>query len=182
MKQTKIYIVAFALLLTIFSITIGDGQPRWIAVAVNAVVPAEPVAVVAVVPSPVGVPSNNWPTNCYKQDAQDRRLAACQALQNAGFNKEKMQIMLAIMQGESGLRLDAVGDQSLANAKWSSSRGPAQIRSLRSEYGKGTCRDEQALINNGWDFHAKCAYEISGQASNFKPWSVFLHKIYLKYM
>lgn len=133
-------------------------------------------------PAPQIKPSDGWPQNCHKPDAQDRRSALCQALQNAGFNKEQIQIMLAISQGESGLRLDAVGDQHLANSKWGNSRGPFQIRAVHAERGKGTCRDEQALINNGWDFHARCAYEISGKATNFKPWTVYLKGIYKKFL
>lgn len=140
----------------------------------------EPVK--AQVASAQATPAIDWPQNCYRPDAQAQRQEACKALAGAGFSKDQTQIMLAISQGESGLRLDAVGDQSLANAKWSNSRGPFQIRSLKAEWGKGTCRDEQALTNNGWDFHARCAYEISGGGSNYKPWSVFLHGIYKKYL
>lgn len=142
----------------------------------------EVVEVTTTTAVPTPAPAADWPSNCYKPDAQDRRIAACQALQNAGFNRDGIQIMLAIAQGESGIRLDAAGDQHLANSKWGASRGAWQIRSLNSERGKGSCRDENALINNGWDFHAKCAYEISGQGRNYKPWSVFLKNIYKQYL
>ena len=130
----------------------------------------------------VEAPVKDWPENCYRPDAQDRRLAACQALQDAGFDKNGIQMMLAISQGESGIRLDAVGDQHLANTKWSSSRGAWQIRSLHAEKGSGRCRDEQALISQGWAFHAKCAFDISGGGRNYKPWTIFLNGSYRKYL
>ena len=133
-------------------------------------------------PAPAPVASTDWPSNCHRADAQDRRLAACQALQNAGFTKEGIQIMLAIAQGESGIRLEAEGDQSLANGKWGYSLGVWQIRTLHAERGKGTCRDFDALKNGSWDFHAKCAYEISGRGTNFRPWTVFLKGIYKQYL
>lgn len=137
--------------------------------------PAEVVAVQV----PRGI---DWPNNCYRPDAQDRRMAACQALQNAGFNKDGIQMMLAISQGESGINLNALGDEQLANSKWGNSRGPWQIRSLNAEKGTGKCRDEMALISNGWDFHAKCAFEISGHGTNYKPWTIFLNRSYVQFL
>ena len=124
----------------------------------------------------------DFPQNCYYPDAQDRRLAACQALYNAGFNKDQTQIMLAIAQGESGIRLEAEGDQSLADSKWGYSLGVWQIRTLHAERGTGSCRDFDALKSQGWDFHARCAYEISGQGTNYRPWTVYLKGMYKQYL
>jgi len=129
-------------------------------------------------PTPHSEPpvSTGNPPNCVN------RQEICLALSNAGFNYEGIQMMVAIGVGESSLRLNAVGDQHLRGKTWSSSFGPFQIRALHKENGKGSCRDETALKNGGWDFHARCAYEISGQGKNFRPWTVFLTGKYKRFL
>lgn len=130
--------------------------------------------------TPVEAPQ--FPPNCYRQDKPETRLEACQALYNAGFTREATQVMLAVSQGESGLRLEAEGDQTLTNNTWGYSIGAFQIRTLKAQTGTGSCRDIQALKTQGWNFHAKCAYQISAQGTNFKPWTVWLKGTYKQYL
>lgn len=90
----------------------------------------------------------------------------------AGFDSAAAITMTQIALGESGGRLDALGDQSLQNATWGPSVGLYQIRTLKAETGKGTDRDILALQGNPAR-QAQAAYNISHGGRNFTPWTVF---------
>lgn len=77
---------------------------------------------------------------------------------------------VAIAWAESGGNPTAKGDQLLANSEWGPSVGLWQIRSLKAEKGKGTTRDEDALVNPA--HNARSMMTISGGGTNWGPWSV----------
>lgn len=103
----------------------------------------------------------------------------CDALRQAGFNEEQTRMMMAISQAESGLRIDAVGDQALETAQWGPSVGYWQIRTLKVN--PPPCRDRSYLTGN-LSHQAQCAYEISGQGRVYSPWSVFLSGAYKQFL
>lgn len=103
----------------------------------------------------------------------------CDALSQAGFNSEQVHMMVAIGRAESGLRIDAVGDQALENAKWGPSVGLWQIRTLKVD--PPPCRD-RTLLEGNLSHQAKCAYEISSGGQNYRPWSVYLSGAYKNHM
>jgi hypothetical protein len=88
-----------------------------------------------------------------------------------GFSQQAAITAVAIAIRESSGNSDAVGDVSLETATWGPSIGLFQIRSLNSEKGKGTERDE--IANKDPVTNAKHAYSISGGGVNWKPWSTY---------
>ncbi len=98
----------------------------------------------------------------------------------AGFAPGPAVVATAIAQAESGLRPDAVGDVALEDAKWGPSVGLWQVRTLKSETGKGTYRDEDWLVDPA--HQAVAAYWISGQGRNFSPWSTYTSGAYARYV
>lgn len=91
-------------------------------------------------------------------------------------------LMLAIAKAESGLRLDALGDTTITDRTWGPSVSIFQIRTLKGETGKGTCRDIKELQKYDLKFIVHCAYIISGNGTNYKPWSAYLNGSYKKYL
>lgn len=77
---------------------------------------------------------------------------------------------VAIATAESGRDPRKVGDLGLQDSKWGPSVGLWQIRSLKSEKGKGTTRDADKLTDPA--HNAKAMVEISGNGKNWDPWSV----------
>lgn len=102
-------------------------------------------------------------------------------LRLAGFTPEQAHLMQAIAKAESGHQLNCFGDESLVTSKWAYSYGLYQIRGLKAETGKGTCRDVERLRLNVLE-QSKCAYEISGGGTNFRPWSVYLNGKYRQWL
>lgn len=90
----------------------------------------------------------------------------------AGFPDAAAVTMTQIALGESGGRVDALGDQNLQDATWGPSVGLYQIRTLKAETGKGTDRDILALQGNPAR-QAQAAYNISRRGMSFTPWTVF---------
>lgn len=90
----------------------------------------------------------------------------------AGFSPQAATTMTAIAGGESGWDASALGDLGLQTDKWGPSFGLYQIRTLKSETGKGTYRDIQWLAQSPVN-QARAAYAISGGGSNFQPWTVY---------
>ena len=105
----------------------------------------------------------------------------CDSLLKAGFNVEQAKIMYAIVGGESNYRQEAVGDTTIQTSKWGPSVTMFQIRTLKAEKDSGSCRDIVAL-QASLDFSAQCAYLISGQGTNFNPWTAYLNGSYLRYL
>ena len=87
---------------------------------------------------------------------------------------------VAIALGESGGNTDAVGDVALQNGTWGPSVGLWQVRSLNAERGKGTTRDETKLRDPA--FNARAMMSISGNGSNWNPWTVNNTGAYLLHM
>lgn len=98
---------------------------------------------------------------------------------SAGWKGQDLITAVAVALGESGGRSDAKGDVSLANSTWGPSIGLWQIRSLHSEKGKGTTRDEQANYDPA--ANAKHAFSLY-KASGFQPWSVYNSGAYRQHL
>jgi hypothetical protein len=98
----------------------------------------------------------------------------------AGLNAAQSVTATAIAMAESGLNADAVGDEGLVDSKWGPSVGLWQIRSVKAETGKGTSRDVTRLRDPA--FNARSMVEISGRGANWRPWSVYLHGTYAKFL
>ena len=78
------------------------------------------------------------------------------------------------MQAESGCNQNAVGDTSPINGLLAHSCGLFQVRTLA---GRPSCEQlKDPATNIQW------AYKISGNGSNWRPWSVFTNGKYLKHM
>lgn len=100
-----------------------------------------------------------------------------QALIDAGFTPSEAHQMLAIAHGESGLRLDAIGDTALQNAKWGPSVGLYQIRTLI--HPSSLCRTREYLTS--LENQSRCAHEIFlGQG--WRAWTVFRNGTYRTWM
>jgi predicted phage tail protein len=97
---------------------------------------------------------------------------------SAGLDPAQSVIATAVATAESGLRTDAMGDIGLQNATWGPSVGLWQIRSVKAETGKGTSRDVSRLTDPA--FNAKAMAAISGQGTNFRPWSTYTNNAYKK--
>lgn len=105
------------------------------------------------------------------------RRAVLAALYKVGARDQKLITLAAISDPESGRRLDAKGDTTIATGAWSYSSGIFQIRGLKAETGKGTTRD--TVRNHTLLGGAQSAVELwdqsvaRGQAGG-KPWTAFL--------
>lgn len=93
-------------------------------------------------------------------------------LVGAGFTPQAAVTMTAIAGGESGYDAAALGDTALQTDQWGPSFGLYQIRTLRSETGRGTPRDIQWLAASPAN-QAAAAYAISGGGGTFQPWTVY---------
>lgn len=98
----------------------------------------------------------------------------------AGLPPIQAAVATAVALAESGGRTDAEGDIGLQDSKWGPSIGLWQIRSLRAQTGTGGPRDASRLKDPV--FNAASMAEISGQGSNFGPWTTFKNGAYKKFM
>lgn len=86
--------------------------------------------------------------------------------------------------GTRGAYLDAVGDLGVMDAKWGPSVSAFQIRTLRDP-NSGNVVDrwrDAAKLHDDPDYAARAAFAISNGGTDWTPWSVFNHKIYLPYV
>ena len=91
-------------------------------------------------------------------------------LEAAGLTPQAASTLAAVAGGESGFDDTALGDVGLQDDQWGPSFGLYQIRTLKSDTGKGTVRDIQWLAES--DAHqAQAAAAISQQGSSFSPWT-----------
>jgi len=104
----------------------------------------------------------------------------CDSLLKAGFSVEQAKIMYAIAKCESGYDLTVKGDISLMNSKWSYSYGVYQIRLLNNPRGEWW-RDSN-FVEQSLDNQSLAAYAISGNGTNFTPWTTFANSCYQQYM
>lgn len=111
------------------------------------------------------------------------RLTMAQAYayaRKAGFDPAGATIMAAISMAESGLVTDARGDVGLQTSHWGPSVGLTQIRTVKSETGKGTDRDISRLTDPLQNMIS--AYHISGKGKDFSPWATYNDKKYQDYL
>lgn len=111
---------------------------------------------------------------------------ATRAAYNAGFRGDSLVMAVAIAGGESSYRPGAIGDGELQNEKWGPSVGFWQIRTLRNpEEWQGVDRNRNInLIGgpNNYQNNANMAFQVSDGGKNFKPWTVYTHGIYKRYL
>jgi len=105
------------------------------------------------------------------------RRAVLAALYKQGARGDKLITLAAISDPESGRRLDAKGDTTIATGPWSYSSGIFQIRGLKAETGKGTTRD--TVRNHTLLGGAQSASELWDQSvargkPGGTPWTAFL--------
>lgn len=100
---------------------------------------------------------------------------------SAGFGAAQATIMTAIALAESGGDNAALGDVALQNNTWGPSYGYAQVRTLKSDTGKGTTRDISWLAQSDLN-QARAAWEISRHGQDFSPWSVYTSSRYRQYL
>jgi Lysozyme like domain len=104
---------------------------------------------------------------------------------NAGWSGKDLIVAVAVALAESGGNPNALGDkglvgQSAGNGQhWGPSVGLWQIRSIQEETGKGTLRDERALVDP--QSNANHAHAI-WQQSGWGPWSTHNNQSYLLWM
>lgn len=107
------------------------------------------------------------------------------ALWDAGARGHQLITLAAITEGESGRRVDALGDVDIATGKWGPSGGAFQVRSVRAERGKGTTRDlDRVLTLEGG---ARSAVELWNQAQDRgqdpgSPWTAYLRGYHIGMM
>lgn len=81
------------------------------------------------------------------------------ALYDAGFRGNDLITMAAIVPGESGRQIKAVGDDTIADSTWGPSVGVFQIRTVNKQKGTGGTRDIMKL-NVSLAANAEAAFEI----------------------
>jgi hypothetical protein len=86
-------------------------------------------------------------------------------------SQSSLQAAIAIALAESGGNPNKPGDVGLQTAHWGPSLGLWQIRSVKSESGKGTVRDATRLKDP--TFNAKSMYSISNGGKNWGPWTTW---------
>lgn len=100
-------------------------------------------------------------------------------VKEAGWPTAEIPLAVAIVLGESGGKSDELGDVNLQTSYWGPSVGLFQIRSVNSERGKGTVRDQNANMDPLTN--ARHALHIR-QTQGLTAWSVFNTKAYVQYM
>lgn len=126
-------------------------------------------------PAPGVLPGPSAPSAGALTGAQVARHAGA-----AGFAGEALVTAVAIARAESGWRPGAVGDVGLQTGVWGPSIGLWQIRSLNAQRGTGLPRDASRLTDPA--FNARAAWAISGQGSNWRPWTVYKTGAYRAYL
>lgn len=104
-----------------------------------------------------------------------------QAARAAGFGMASAITMTAIALAESGGDDAAVGDVGLQDSKWGPSVGLWQVRTLKSDTGRGTDRDIVAL-QGSVGRQAQAAYAISNRGTNYSPWAVWTSGAYRQFL
>lgn len=117
-------------------------------------------------------------TTVYKGTLTPAQIAAY--AYQAGFRGQALVTAVAIALAESGGKVNAIGDQHLANNKWGWSIGLWQIRSLIADRGTGRARDATRLRDPA--FNARAAFEISNGGTNWTPWTVYKTGAYKRYL
>lgn len=99
------------------------------------------------------------------------------ALYKAGARDGQLITLAAITEGESGRKINALGDIDIQTGSWGPSGGAFQVRSVKAERGKGTTRDlDRVLTLEGG---AQSAVELWNQSvargkPGGQPWTAWL--------
>ncbi len=111
--------------------------------------------------------------------------AVLAALFKAGARDEQLITLAALTEGESGRQLSALGDVDIQSGDWGPSRGVFQIRTLKSQTGKGTTRDinRVASLEGG----AQSAVELWNQSqergkAGGNPWTAYQKSWHVPFM
>ncbi len=102
------------------------------------------------------------------------------ALHNAGARGNQLIGLAAVTECESNRRLNAEGDQHLADRTWDASVTPWQIRSANQQRGKGTARDIDALRADPLGHGAAAAVEVynarlAAGGDPMRAWTCYLN-------
>lgn len=102
------------------------------------------------------------------------------ALHNAGARGNQLISLAAVSECESNRRLNAEGDQHLADRTWDASVTPWQIRSQHQQRGKGTARDIDALRDDPLGHGAAAAVEVynarlAAGGDPMRAWTCYLN-------
>jgi hypothetical protein len=111
------------------------------------------------------------------------RLTMAQAYayaRQAGFDPAAATIAAAIAMAESGLNTGARGDVNLQTGHWGPSVGLMQIRTVKSDTGKGSDRDISRLDDPLQNMIS--AYNISGKGKDFSPWTTYTRGTYRQFL
>lgn len=98
-----------------------------------------------------------------------------------GFNNAQAQVMTAISLAESSGNDTALGDVGLEDATWGPSFGLFQVRTLKSDTGKGTDRDVSWLSQSDAN-QAQAAFDISHGGVDFSPWTTYTSGKYQQFL
>lgn len=99
----------------------------------------------------------------------------------AGFAPDTAIIATAIAMAESGDNPKARGDISLETSYWGPSVGLEQIRTVKSQTGKGTDRDIARLDDDPLA-NMIAAYNISDHGRDFTPWTTYTSGKYRQFL
>jgi hypothetical protein len=99
----------------------------------------------------------------------------------AGFAPDTAVIATAIGMAESGENPKARGDIGLETSYWGPSVGVEQIRTVKSQTGKGTDRDIARLDDDPLA-NMIAAFDISKGGKDFSPWTTYTSGKYRQYL
>lgn len=100
---------------------------------------------------------------------------------SAGLSVTDSVIAVAVGLAESSGDDAAIGDVNLQTTMWGPSVGIWQIRTLKSDTGKGTDRDINALKGNPAR-QAQAMVSISSSGRDWSPWTVYNTGAYNQYL
>jgi hypothetical protein len=147
--------------------------------------PVEAVPVNEVPRAPRPAPTVEWPgfnpfiPGEVVVDGVASQSLILRTLYDAGARGNQLIGLAAITEGESNRRLNAEGDEHLADRTWGPSVTPWQIRSANAQRGHGTARDLDALRADPLGHGAAAAIEIYDAAltagrNPLGPWTAHL--------
>lgn len=99
----------------------------------------------------------------------------------AGFSPDTAVIATAIAMAESGNNPKARGDIGLETSYWGPSVGLEQIRTIKSQTGKGGDRDIARLDDDPLQ-NMIAAYDISSHGKDFTPWTTYTSGKYRQFL
>lgn len=140
--------------------------------------PANEVQRATLAPAVHVVNVDKWLTEVDAPGVPSRR-AVLAALYKQGARGEKLITLAAISDPESGRRLDAKGDTTIATSVWDYSAGVWQIRGLKAERGKGTTRDVQrahTLLGGAQSASELWDQSVARGKPGWQPWTAAILK------